>query len=178
MYCPRCSQQQVSDDVRFCSRCGFQLGIVKALLAESSDALAVTEEPKAQAKVFSRRKQDLLLGATFMYGAAAVVVQLSWVQPKGLIIFPLGLLWVAFSLFVLFFDPLMSVARKLFSEDEQFSKTKLPDAFMTRVHSPRSSLPPTQSVAATALGSQRANTAEIVPPLSITEHTTDLLNRK
>lgn len=32
MYCPRCSQQQVTDDASFCSRCGFQLGVVKELL--------------------------------------------------------------------------------------------------------------------------------------------------
>jgi uncharacterized membrane protein YvbJ len=33
MYCPRCNQQQASDEVSFCTRCGFQLGVVKELLA-------------------------------------------------------------------------------------------------------------------------------------------------
>ena len=32
MYCPRCGQQQVSADTKFCSRCGFQLGLVSELL--------------------------------------------------------------------------------------------------------------------------------------------------
>src|ERR687892_297233 len=32
MYCPQCGQQQVSDEVRFCPRCGFQLGSVTGLL--------------------------------------------------------------------------------------------------------------------------------------------------
>jgi len=32
MYCPKCSQQQVSGDVRFCSRCGFLLtGIAEVI---------------------------------------------------------------------------------------------------------------------------------------------------
>lgn len=33
MHCPRCGQQQISEDIKFCSRCGFQLGLVAELLA-------------------------------------------------------------------------------------------------------------------------------------------------
>ena len=33
MHCPRCGQQQVSNETKFCSRCGFQLVIVAELLA-------------------------------------------------------------------------------------------------------------------------------------------------
>lgn len=32
MYCPRCGQQQISAETKFCSRCGFQLHIVSELL--------------------------------------------------------------------------------------------------------------------------------------------------
>jgi uncharacterized membrane protein YvbJ len=33
MYCPRCSQQQASEETKFCSRCGFPLGLVSEILA-------------------------------------------------------------------------------------------------------------------------------------------------
>jgi hypothetical protein len=33
MFCPQCGQQQVSQETRFCSRCGFQMGLVSQLLA-------------------------------------------------------------------------------------------------------------------------------------------------
>ena len=33
MHCPRCGQQQVSEDIKFCSRCGFPLGLVSEILA-------------------------------------------------------------------------------------------------------------------------------------------------
>lgn len=33
MFCPRCGQQQVSENTRFCSRCGFLLEIVAEVLA-------------------------------------------------------------------------------------------------------------------------------------------------
>jgi hypothetical protein len=34
MYCPKCSQEQASADLRFCSKCGFRLEAVSELLAE------------------------------------------------------------------------------------------------------------------------------------------------
>jgi hypothetical protein len=34
MHCPRCGQQQISDQTKFCSRCGFQLGLVSELSRE------------------------------------------------------------------------------------------------------------------------------------------------
>ncbi len=32
LFCPRCGQQQVSPETKFCSRCGFQLGLVNELI--------------------------------------------------------------------------------------------------------------------------------------------------
>jgi hypothetical protein len=33
MFCPNCSQQEISSEMRFCSRCGFQLDFVRELIA-------------------------------------------------------------------------------------------------------------------------------------------------
>lgn len=35
MYCPRCGQQQISNETKFCSRCGFQMGLVSELIANN-----------------------------------------------------------------------------------------------------------------------------------------------
>ena len=35
MHCPRCGQQQVSNETKFCSRCGFQMALVSELLANN-----------------------------------------------------------------------------------------------------------------------------------------------
>jgi hypothetical protein len=32
MHCPRCGQQQISEETKFCSKCGFQLHVVSAVL--------------------------------------------------------------------------------------------------------------------------------------------------
>lgn len=33
MHCPRCGQQQSSEEIKYCSRCGFSLGLVMELVA-------------------------------------------------------------------------------------------------------------------------------------------------
>ena len=169
MYCPKCSQIQTEDGLRFCSRCGFQLGVVKELLAERDSAPVITAGSQAPAKFSSRRKQDLLFGATVMSIAATIVVQLSWIAPKVKLIFPLWVIWLAFSLFVLSFDVLVRVVRRFFSDDDDVSDRR---SLST------SELPPMQNLPVTALGFDRVNTGEILQPLSVTDHTTNLLNKK
>ncbi|MEP7076607.1 MAG: zinc ribbon domain-containing protein [Acidobacteriota bacterium] len=34
MHCPSCGQQQISQDTKFCSRCGFPLGLIAEILAQ------------------------------------------------------------------------------------------------------------------------------------------------
>jgi len=180
MYCPKCSQIQTEDGLRFCSRCGFQLGVVKELLAERDSAPVITAGSQALPKFFSRRKQDLLFGATVMSIAATIVVQLSWFAPKAAILFPLWMIWLAFSLFVLSFDVLVRMARRLFSDDNSASDGPSPrtQGFINKVSPATSELPPMQNLPAAALGFDRVNTGEIRQPLSVTEHTTNLLNKK
>jgi uncharacterized membrane protein YvbJ len=75
MYCPKCSQQQISDEVRFCPRCGFQLDALKMLLTENQNSSAMSEI-EAQTQLVSTRKKDVLLGATVMLVAAISIVLL------------------------------------------------------------------------------------------------------
>ena len=35
MYCPRCGQQQISNETKFCSRCGLQMRLVSELIANN-----------------------------------------------------------------------------------------------------------------------------------------------
>jgi len=48
MYCPKCSQQQISDNIRYCSRCGFPLNVVVDLLAYDGVLAALEMKGKQQ----------------------------------------------------------------------------------------------------------------------------------
>ncbi|HEY8561357.1 MAG TPA: zinc ribbon domain-containing protein [Pyrinomonadaceae bacterium] len=43
MHCPRCGQQQVSEEIKFCSRCGFPLGLVAEILAHGGSLPQLAE---------------------------------------------------------------------------------------------------------------------------------------
>ena len=55
MYCPKCNQQQASEEMRFCSRCGFPLSGVAQLLA--NDGLLPVSAADQNAIAASRRKK-------------------------------------------------------------------------------------------------------------------------
>lgn len=184
MYCPRCSQQQASEEVRFCSRCGFQLGVVKELLAQT-EAPAVESLQPAPAR--GLRKRDVTVGALLMFVVAMIVVLLPDTTPPPVRNWQLTLtvaLFIVLTLFVNFVGPLLRAANRLFGEDEaspkrgQLSQPQ-PD-LSTKVSAgrERAALPPTRSVPAASFNSPRVNTAEMVQPPSITEQTTNLLNNK
>ncbi len=65
MYCPQCSQQQISDELRFCSRCGFPLDGVAKLVAAGGTLPALQEE--AGKSVRSPRRRGVQQGIILMF---------------------------------------------------------------------------------------------------------------
>ncbi len=185
MYCPKCSQQQASDEVRFCSRCGFQLGVVKELLAQgATPAMAeplLPPPPPPPARGLSRR--DVTVGALLMFVVGLVVVLFPDTTPPPIrdaqLLMLVGM-FIALTLLINFIRPLLRAVNKLFGEENAAQPAPAPD-LTTRV-SPathRPALPPTRVVpAAAAFNSPRVNTAEMLQRPSVTEHTTNLLDNK
>nr|MDQ3820981.1 zinc-ribbon domain-containing protein [Acidobacteriota bacterium] len=71
MYCPRCGQQQASEEMRFCSRCGFPLGGVRELLA--NDGAVSTSEDEEQGQVVSPRRRGISQGVMMMLLGTVIV---------------------------------------------------------------------------------------------------------
>lgn len=55
MYCPRCGQQQVSDQTKFCNRCGFLLGLIPELLANNGTFPQLAELYKQNQTWFTKK---------------------------------------------------------------------------------------------------------------------------
>src|SRR3954466_3221603 len=71
MYCPRCGQQQATDSMRFCSRCGFAMEGVMQLLANGG--MLPAYQPPAGEKTMSPRRKGVRQGVLLMLIGAILV---------------------------------------------------------------------------------------------------------
>jgi hypothetical protein len=67
MHCPRCGQLQVSDQTKFCSRCGFQLALVAELLQNGGFLPQLGELYKGKAPWFSRKNGLIFSALWFIF---------------------------------------------------------------------------------------------------------------
>jgi hypothetical protein len=170
MFCPRCGQQQVSGDVRFCARCGLSLAAVPALLSEVS-AVRPAEGPR-QGGLLAGKRAGVRRGAKLMFFSAVLtpiffVLGLAVDSPAPLLV-PLAvfLAGLAFMLYhVLFGDEPLTAPGSERQRD---------------LYEPRGgqALPPGGFVPAPGFAGRRANTADMAQPPSVTEQTTRLLDEE
>ena len=64
MHCPSCGQQQVSSEIKFCSRCGFPMGLVSEILAHGGYLPQLAELNKK--KTFFNKKNGVVFGVFWM----------------------------------------------------------------------------------------------------------------
>src|ERR1043165_6536148 len=96
MFCPRCSQEQVSEQMRFCSRCGFPLIVVSQLIAGDGKMPGFDEEGKPRR---SRRQKGIRLGTLLMLISGFQACNFLWMtamKPDALLlIFPVLIVFIA-----------------------------------------------------------------------------------
>jgi hypothetical protein len=175
MFCPKCSQQQTSDETRFCSRCGFELNVVKALL--SSDSLPQTAET---AKIDrSLRKRDMTIGAALMFIVAFIVAAITVDMPPSHSSRILLLICVWFALTLLInIKPIIQYFLRADNSspaaEDDFSVSKTVSKIVSRK---KKALPEANTIPASDFAMPAVNTAEMVKPPSVTERTTNLLDK-
>jgi hypothetical protein len=171
MFCPRCAQQQLNDESRFCPRCGLPLAGVAALLA--SDGLAPQGQAVTRDNELNGKRKGIRRGAKIIFLSvvlAPVFFALSIVfdSPGPLLVpvsvFLAGLSWLLYSL--IFGEGPMPAWGAKAGKELTGART-----------SPTLAAPPFVP-ASSWLGAQRADTAEMVPPFSVTEHSTKLLEEE
>ena len=173
MFCPKCSQEQVSDETRFCSRCGFQLNVIKVLLAEENAPQSV----EIQKPDRSLRRRDVTIGAALMFLFAVFVAAMTvtFVPGSSLRIIFLVVAWLALTLLINIKPIIQFFLRgENGATDEKLLPSKLTAVFNSEKQN--AALPSAQSIPADFMV-PAPNTAEMVPPPSVTESTTNLLNK-
>jgi hypothetical protein len=170
MYCPNCGQQQVSDEMRFCSRCGLALSGLTEWLAHGRAPLIQRDE--AQVEPMSRRRKHIRRAAKMMFFSGAlfpIFLIMSIVEDNP------GPLAVPF---VLFFIALAWMLYARLFIDKPAPATLPSSQTQATVFGPaptRQALPPPINVPIPNIGRHQVRTNELAQPPSVTENTTRLL---
>ena len=170
MYCPNCGQQQVSDEMRFCSRCGLALsGLAEWLTGGGVPVQRQVEVQQVSAD--SPRRKGIRRAAKLMFFSGVLfpiflAISLA-VDEGGPMILPI---------LVFFVSLVMMLYARLFSAKtvpivHHTAQTTLSGSATTR-----SSLPPATSIPINSR--QQVRTNELAQPPSVTEHTTRLLDNE
>jgi hypothetical protein len=172
MYCPRCGQQQVFDEMRFCSRCGLPLSGLTEWLAFSGAPPGREQENQLSLK--SPRRKGMRRGAKVMFFSGVLfpiclVLSIAIDEP-GPLIFPLISFIIGLTI---------TLYSRLFIEDFPAIKGQPDQPFGIGIPSGGQALPPVSDIPAYGPGNlsgQRVRTNELAQPPSVTENTTRLLD--
>ena len=171
MHCPRCSQSQVSDAVRFCKRCGLALGDVKEVLDPDAKA---DKSPVGGVKGLWRLGVLMLWMGFVGIPIIALLRELDLVSQLFLKL--AILIWMAsfcasFGYALLFGKDVPRGEKKVsLSPASSVMNAQIETRPLTPV------LPSSQSIPVTDFSSQRVDTAEMAQLPSVTENTTKLFN--
>jgi len=178
MYCPRCSQQQASEEIKFCSRCGFPLGLIAEILAHGGFLPQLAELYKS--KKWLTKKNGVVFSAMWAIFFVLIMTPFFGIADidelagaSAIIGIFGGLMWLIASLVFLKSETTMP-----------FSPNELPNANVNALYEANQKvLPPLQTQTAQSYvppaNSWKApNTGEFARPGSVTEGTTKLLQKE
>jgi hypothetical protein len=179
MHCPRCGQLQVSEDTRFCSRCGFLLELISEVLANGGILPQLAELNKKK-KFFSRKNglKLALIWTVFFWLLLTPLFGIAGAEEATAIPAVIGFFGGIFFMLIsfLFLD---DAPKSAGSQTTNFRSDFMPQNLSGNAQ--QNALPPQQSVPASsyvppAEGKWRT-TNDLVTPPSVTEPTTKLLQK-
>ena len=177
MHCPKCGQQQISEQTRFCSRCGFQLGFVAELLANGGFLPQFAELQKGKTTFFSRRNGVIFTALWFIFWVMMLPAFFGLAnEDEGAAVSAIFGIFTTMMLLIISLAVLKR-APKVFELPHQM---QAPNVLYG--NPPMTALPPQQSQpASTYLPPESAwrvpDTGDLVRPGSVTESTTRLLKK-
>ena len=174
MYCPRCGQQQISDEMKFCSRCGLPLSGLTDWLAVGG--LPAVRPQETQLTTRSPRQKGIRRGQKVMFFSGVIlpvflVISLLIEEP-GPIVLPILVFLVGLT---------MMLYSRLFSEALPVIKGQQTQSHGLGTMAGGQALPPATNSPVYGVGNplgHNVRTNELAQPPSVTEHTTKLLDQE
>jgi len=176
MYCPQCGQQQVSDATRYCSRCGFLLEGVTAVLASGGQvpvgALQSGSREQSPRSKGIRQGAMLMLSTILLVPLMAIITVNFDIKPEFFVPLTAVFCFVGGLLRILY----AAIMEDAYPSTEVNNVAAYPASGVPQVGQARNAALPPASINQVP-GWRRPNTAELYQPPSITENTTRLLNK-
>lgn len=175
MYCPKCSQEQISDEMRFCSRCGFSLIAVRDLVA-SGNALV---NPGPETPQLSCGQRAVRRAAWVLLASVALTFFVGFLTAIDddfavFFVFPFLIFFIGFVLMLYgAFIADKRAARKKAAALQQQLAAAMQAQLSAAPHTPE--LYPSRMAPVESFAARKPQTAEMVRPPSVTENTTRLL---
>jgi hypothetical protein len=178
MYCPKCGQQQISEEMRFCSRCGLALSGLAEWLAGGmlpvryATPAGVPEETKSEALSLRRKKIRRAAKLMFFSGVLFPIflgISIA-VEEGGPMIIPFGLFFIALVM--------MLYARLFVDKNAPAMVNQTAQTSALGSNATRDYLPPAANLPTPGIGRQQVRTNELAQPPSVTENTTRLLDNE
>ncbi len=182
MFCPNCGQQQVSQEIKFCSRCGFPMGLISEILAHGGFLPQLADLYKSKTFLQNRKRVDFRFNLVFVlvfFNAPLLAIAggEDIVALAAILGFVGGMIIVILSAFFL-----KNVPKNL--PDNLLQNALKVETVPAHLHGNQfqTALPPQQtqsahSYVAPANSWKSADTGELVRPNSVTEETTKLLKK-
>src|SRR6185503_8580810 len=170
MYCPQCSQQQLSEDMRFCSRCGFALSGVMELVATGGGSPQEPKKAKKKTAMQGVRLGTWIILASVVY--SLFVAFLTAVDDDFAVLLVVSVL----SFLVGFFRILYAVFVQDRRERREIEAQDTPGLSAKMGSNSRKQLNPSTAAPVESFTRPIKKTAEVVQPPSVTENTTRFLD--
>lgn len=170
MYCPNCGQQQISEEMRFCSRCGLALSGLAEWLTGVRQPVKVDDE---QVAASSPRRRGIRRASKVMFFSGvlfAIFLAISLAIDDG------GPMAVPFIVF--FVGLVMMLYARLFSAKTVPATRQIAQTAALNSATARGSLPSAANIPVPDFGRQQVRTNELAQPPSVTENTTRLLDNE
>jgi hypothetical protein len=176
MFCPQCSQQQVSDEMRFCSRCGFPLSTVRQLIA--SGGTFPGRDVEAQGSQVSKGLRGVRKGLWIMLASLPllfVVAVLTAINDGFAVFLLIPALCLVGGFARLLYGAFLEERPSRVKRDVSQSHSAPVMPWQPAPDGRRPELSPPRIAPIERFTVQNKKTAEVVQPPSVTENTTRLL---
>ena len=172
MYCPKCGQQQISEEMRFCSRCGLALSGLAEWLA-GGHVLPAKRKEVTQGGPMSPRRKGIRRAAKLMFFSGVlfpIFLIISLVADEG------GPMVIPFGVF--FISLVMMLYARFFSDKTAPAINQAAQTSALGSTPAYGSLPPAANTPIPGASRQQVRTNELAQPPSVTENTTRLLDNE